>query len=144
MNLKLNPEPFAAVAAPVSQEGRYQPVAFWQETVDIVPGPPRSGAVEADIAIVGGGFTGLSTAIHLKRFAPDLNIVLIERGVCGHGASGRNGGFAMPLIGWDLVHCVRSLGETGAAEAWRLMYRAVDHLKRKKGLPAILRPPAMC
>jgi glycine/D-amino acid oxidase-like deaminating enzyme len=130
MNLKLNPEPFAAVAAPVSQEGRYQPVAFWQETVDIVPGPPLSGAVEADIAIVGGGFTGLSTAIHLKRFAPDLNIVLIERGVCGHGASGRNGGFAMPLIGWDLVHCVRSLGETGAAEAWRLMYRAVDHLKR--------------
>jgi glycine/D-amino acid oxidase-like deaminating enzyme len=49
---------------------------------------PRS----ADIAIIGGGFTGVSTAWHLRKRHPDLGIVLLEARVLGHGASGRNGG----------------------------------------------------
>lgn len=46
----------------------------------------------ADIAIIGGGFTGVSTAWHLRKRHPDLGIVLLEARELGHGASGRNGG----------------------------------------------------
>lgn len=53
---------------------------------------PLSGSITADVAIVGGGFTGLWTALLLKEKSPSLNIVLIEAGLCGSGASGKNGG----------------------------------------------------
>ena len=59
------------------------------------PAAPLQGDRRADVCIVGGGFTGLWTAIHLKTIRPSLDIVLIERDICGGGASGRNGGFAM-------------------------------------------------
>lgn len=48
--------------------------------------------IEADVAIVGGGYTGLWTAILLKQQRPELNVVVIERSLCGSGASGANGG----------------------------------------------------
>ena len=53
------------------------------------------GRVEADVCIVGGGFTGLWTALELKRREPDKRIVVVERGTCGSGASGRNAGFVL-------------------------------------------------
>jgi glycine/D-amino acid oxidase-like deaminating enzyme len=49
--------------------------------------------VDADVAIVGGGFTGLWTALELKRASPTTGVVLLEAARCGDGASGRNGGF---------------------------------------------------
>jgi glycine/D-amino acid oxidase-like deaminating enzyme len=55
--------------------------------------PPLQGGQEADVAIVGGGFTGLWSAYHLARAEPSLRIVLLEREVLGFGASGRNGGW---------------------------------------------------
>jgi glycine/D-amino acid oxidase-like deaminating enzyme len=51
-----------------------------------------AGRLSTDIAIVGGGFTGVSTAWHLRQRHPDLGIALLEAGVLGQGASGRNGG----------------------------------------------------
>jgi glycine/D-amino acid oxidase-like deaminating enzyme len=68
---------------------------YW---IDSVGGPPRRrealpGSVEADVAIVGGGFTGLWTAYYLKRRDPSLRVVLLEADFCGAGASGRNGGW---------------------------------------------------
>jgi glycine/D-amino acid oxidase-like deaminating enzyme len=56
------------------------------------PRPPLRGRAVADVAIVGGGFTGVSTAWHLRRVAPGLGIALLEARQLGHGASGRNGG----------------------------------------------------
>jgi ubiquinone/menaquinone biosynthesis C-methylase UbiE len=53
------------------------------------------GPLRADVCIVGGGFTGLWTALEIKRHEPSLDVVLVEADVCGSGASGRNGGFAM-------------------------------------------------
>jgi glycine/D-amino acid oxidase-like deaminating enzyme len=49
----------------------------------------------ADVCIVGGGFTGLWTALALKDRDPALEVVLVDAGLCGSGASGRNGGFVM-------------------------------------------------
>jgi putative aminophosphonate oxidoreductase len=57
--------------------------------------PSLKGDVRADVCIVGGGYTGLWTAIRLKEHDPALDIVLVERDVCGGGASGRNGGFVL-------------------------------------------------
>jgi putative aminophosphonate oxidoreductase len=51
-----------------------------------------NGETTADVCIVGGGFTGLWTAIHLKRTRPELDIAIVEADICGAGASGRNGG----------------------------------------------------
>jgi putative aminophosphonate oxidoreductase len=54
--------------------------------------PKLTGKITADVCIIGGGFTGLWTAIKIKKQAPEKRIVIIEKGLCGQGASGRNGG----------------------------------------------------
>lgn len=62
-----------------------------------VPRPPLNDTITADVCIVGGGYTGLWTAIQLKQKQPELKIVIIEKGLCGSGASGRNGGCILTL-----------------------------------------------
>jgi len=57
------------------------------------PQPPPSGELQADVAIVGGGYTGMWCAWHVLEQDPDARIVLLEADLCGHGPSGRNGGF---------------------------------------------------
>ena len=52
--------------------------------------------LNCDICIIGGGYTGLWTAIKIKEKKPHLSIVLIEKDLCGSGASGRNGGCMIP------------------------------------------------
>jgi putative aminophosphonate oxidoreductase len=53
------------------------------------------GEIRADVCIVGGGYTGLWTAIRLKERDPSVDVAVIEADVCGGGASGRNGGFVL-------------------------------------------------
>jgi putative aminophosphonate oxidoreductase len=59
------------------------------------PRAPLQGETRADVCIVGGGYTGLWTAIMLKEQNPALDVVIIEADICGAGASGRNGGCAL-------------------------------------------------
>ena len=54
-----------------------------------------TGDARADVAIMGGGYTGLWTAFRLKQRAPDLDVAILEADICGGGASGRNGGFVL-------------------------------------------------
>ena len=58
------------------------------------PRPPLSGDARADLVVVGGGYTGLWTALRARERYPDLDVLLLEAGECGWQASGRNGGFA--------------------------------------------------
>jgi glycine/D-amino acid oxidase-like deaminating enzyme len=70
---------------------------FWFDAAELYReriNPPLKGRQKADIAIVGGGFAGMSTAYNLIRRFPDKRSVLLEGACCGYGASGRNGGFA--------------------------------------------------
>jgi glycine/D-amino acid oxidase-like deaminating enzyme len=62
------------------------------------PHPPLSGTTDADLVIVGGGFTGLWAALHAKRDDPSRDVVVLEADVIGGGASGRNGGFMVASL----------------------------------------------
>jgi glycine/D-amino acid oxidase-like deaminating enzyme len=55
--------------------------------------PPLEGTVDTDVAVIGGGFTGLWTALEVLRRRPSARVVVLEAARCGEGASGRNGGF---------------------------------------------------
>jgi glycine/D-amino acid oxidase-like deaminating enzyme len=61
------------------------------------PAPALDGDVRCDVAIVGGGYTGMWTAWHVTQLAPVAKVVLLEGDLCGHGPSGRNGGFVEDL-----------------------------------------------
>ncbi len=82
------------------------------------PLPALQGSERADVAIVGGGFVGLWTALELKRRAPGTDVVLVERDVCGGGASGRNGGFVLSWWG-KLPTLVKRFGERDAVQIAR-------------------------
>ncbi|MDW5377506.1 FAD-binding oxidoreductase [Halomonas sp. HP20-15] len=69
---------------------------FWSSTVaPRAPRPRLEGRHKADVAIVGGGFTGLWSAYYLKTLDPALDIAVLEAERVGHGASGRNGGWVI-------------------------------------------------
>ena len=90
--------------------------AVWTaETPGAQARPALSGSVTADVAIVGGGFTGVSTAWHLSQRFPDRRIVLIEAGVLGNGASGRNGGQVLNWINGVTTHDPAQLRRIHAA-----------------------------
>ena len=85
---------------------------------DPAPSPPLAGGSTADVAIVGGGYTGLWTALALREQQPDLRITLLEAEICGHGPSGRNGGFVHGY--WaSLPGILPVLGEERALELAR-------------------------
>ena len=90
---------------------------------------PLAGSRSADVCVVGGGFTGLWTALRVKELEPTAEVVLIEADICGAGASGRNGGFAMSF--WH--HFLGLERVCGGAEATRLARasaQAVDDIGR--------------
>ena len=96
------------------------PRSFWLEEAlgseRSEPAPELDTDVNADVCIVGGGYTGLWTALQLKDAEPHLDIVLLERDICGSGASGRNGGFLVSW--WAKFLTLRKL--CGSVEALRI------------------------
>lgn len=86
------------------------------------PLPPLVGDHAADVVIVGAGFTGLSTAWHLRKAFPDLGVVVLEGKRVGNGASGRNGGMALNWINGvearDEARCKRIFEVTKRGLDW--------------------------
>lgn len=76
--------------------------------------PSLRGEVEADVVVVGGGFAGLSAAIHAAEAG--FSVVLLEARQIGWGASGRNGGQMIPGLRWSAVDLVARFGEGRARE----------------------------
>ena len=97
--------------------------------------PPLEGDVSADVCIVGGGFTGLWTALLLKEREPSLDVVLVEADVCGAGASGRNGGFV--LSWWAKFLALERL--CGAVEAVRQSTQTMQSV----AVPMACTPPVL-
>lgn len=98
-------------------------VSLWLDGMDLAPRAPLPGDRDADIAIVGAGFTGLWTALYLKRADPLLRIVVLERDFAGFGASGRNGGWCSDLFPVSDAALARGHGRA-AALAMRSAIRA--------------------
>ncbi len=90
--------------------------------------PALEGEERCDIAIIGGGFTGLSTAFHARRLLPGADVRVLEANVCGFGASGRNGGFSMTLFGLTKGITAFRFGTQKAIAAHHYMEEAVDYL----------------
>lgn len=111
------------------QAANFQEKSYWMTTRDYLPGEPLQEDIDVDVAIVGGGFTGLSSAYHIKKAEPNLRVALLENQIIGFGASGRNGGFNMTLFGLTLSITALRFGKQKAGEAHHYMERAVDYLR---------------
>ncbi|MFE2040851.1 NAD(P)/FAD-dependent oxidoreductase [Streptomyces sp. NPDC059477] len=112
-------------------------VSFWYAQ-DGFPTPrePLSGDTDADVVIVGGGYTGLWTAYYLKKAAPFLRVVVLEQKFCGYGASGRNGGWLYNgIAGRDRYAKLR--GKDAAVRLQRAMDDTVDEVIRAAGAEGI-------
>jgi putative aminophosphonate oxidoreductase len=81
-----------------------------------------NGDARADVCIVGGGFTGLWTALRLKEAEPSLDVMILEADICGGGASGRNGGFVLSF--WAKYGSLAKL--CGRQEAGRLAQESAN------------------
>ena len=113
--------------------GRYRDLSLWLDTVDddLSPRPPLDGHADADVAIIGAGFTGLWTAYALLRSRPGLRVLVMDREIAGFGASGRNGGWLSDLfpVPWERV--ARGAGGMAAALAMhRAMVGGIDDVAR--------------
>ena len=103
--------------------------SMWQDTAPPwTPGRALQGAQRADVAIVGGGFTGLMTAYELRRADPSLRVAVLEAREIGYGSSGRNGSFAMTVVGLGFKGTAMLKGKSFLVRAHRYMMRAVDEL----------------
>lgn len=87
------------------------------------PRPALAGAPQADVAVVGGGYAGLSAALHLAQAG--LKTVLLEAAAVGAGASGRNGGQLHPGQRQPQMKLEKELGEVAARQLWELAEEAV-------------------
>lgn len=109
---------------------------WWDETASPVDRPALEQDISCDVAIIGGGFTGISAALHLAQAG--IDVVVLERESVGWGASGRNGGFC--CLGGGRASDAqlrRRYGVEGAAD-WHQTeleaIRLVDHLITTLGL----------
>ncbi|MGN9805263.1 NAD(P)/FAD-dependent oxidoreductase [Micromonospora sp. L32] len=111
---------------------RYQELSHWLSTVDepLDPRPSLPGDADADVVIVGAGYTGLWTAYHLATADPSLRITVLEAEIAGYGASGRNGGWCSALFPTSLPALARRHGRDRALAMQRAMQQTVREVGR--------------
>src|SRR3989304_4542823 len=91
------------------------PLSLWlAEYGPYTHNPPLKGDVTVDVAIIGGGFPGLSTAYHLRRDNPGMKVAVLEAETIGYGASGRNGGVSLARF-WGGRAAGKARGSSPAA-----------------------------
>jgi glycine/D-amino acid oxidase-like deaminating enzyme len=104
---------------------------LWIDQAGPVPiRPPLRGDVDVDVAIVGGGYSGLWTAYYLHQIDPTLRIQIIEKHHCGFGASGRNGGWAVGELAGSFDSYAQRSSHQEALRQSRAVFDAVDEIGR--------------
>jgi glycine/D-amino acid oxidase-like deaminating enzyme len=110
---------------------RHTRLGYWIEEAGYAePRPPLAGEHEADVLVVGGGYTGMWTAWYARQLEPEARIVLLEaEEVCGRGPSGRNGGFCNAM--WFSLASMRDRwGSDGALATAHAAQAAVERIER--------------
>ena len=113
-------------------DSNYRSLSFWHDNLpeSLQPRPPLTTDIDADVAIVGAGYTGLWTAWYLKQLEPSLNIAILEAEIAGFGASGRNGGWCSGYLSGIEYWLNDQRSREGAIRLQRLMFDAVDEVGR--------------
>lgn len=110
---------------------RYSDLSFWLSTAgDLSPRAALRGDHDADVVIVGAGFTGLWTAWYLLQRQPDLRVAICEAEIAGFGASGRNGAWCSAGIGMTPAGLARRYDAATARAVIREMRHTVDEIGR--------------
>ncbi len=109
-----------------------EPVSFWWDSLGgpSAPRSPLDGDREADVCVVGAGYTGLWTALELKRAQPDLEVVVLEARVAGLGASGRNGGWLLGELAGGRERVAARAGRDAVLRAQRAIRDTVGEVAR--------------
>ncbi len=115
-----------------SLDERYRTRSLWLDSLgdQLVPRPALAGDIDADVAIIGAGYTGLWTAYYLLRADPHLRIAIIEKEIAGFGASGRNGGWCSALFAGGRDAMARTHGREAVIALQREMRATVDEVGR--------------
>lgn len=103
---------------------------FWFKAADLENqkiNEPLRGSHKVDVLIVGGGYTGLSAAYHIREKFPNKDILLVEGACCGYGASGRNGGFC---IATDLIRNLESADPEIRQKNVEISFYGMNFIKR--------------
>jgi glycine/D-amino acid oxidase-like deaminating enzyme len=110
----------------------YANYSFWLETAgeDLTPRPALQRSAEVDIAILGGGYSGLWTAYYLLRENPALKVAIVEKEIVGFGASGRNGGWCSPKFPVTPTTLERRYGRDATRSLLLAMFDAVREVGR--------------
>jgi glycine/D-amino acid oxidase-like deaminating enzyme len=107
---------------------RHTASGYWlEEAGPVEPARALAGDESADVVVVGGGYTGMWAAWHLRRLEPGARVLLLEAGVCGHGPSGRNGGFVNTLW-FSLPNLRRRFGDRAALAVARVAAASVEEI----------------
>jgi glycine/D-amino acid oxidase-like deaminating enzyme len=120
------------VAPDPAAESRYRSRSLWLDTVPgaLTPRPSLAASIDADVAIVGAGLTGLWTAYELLDRDPSLRVAVVEAEIAGFGASGRNGGWCSALFAGSRAATARAHGRDAAVALQRAMFATVDEVGR--------------
>lgn len=103
----------------------------WHDTADPAPHrAPLSGDITADVAIVGGGYTGLWAAYYLIEADPTLRVVILEKETVGFGASGRNGGWCSATFPASADKVAKRAGRDATIRLFRQLQCTVDEVGR--------------
>lgn len=105
-------------------------VSFWMDSLGRTAPTRRAltGEHRVDVAIVGGGLTGLWTAYYLAKADPSLRIAVLEKEICGYGASGRNGGWLTAAMAGSPERYARSRGRDAVVALANEMKASVDEV----------------
>ncbi len=109
---------------------KHTPHGYWlEEAGGVEPAAALAGERDADVVVIGGGYTGMWTAWHLTELEPEARIVVLEADdLCGQGPSGRNGGFCNVM--WLSLASMRERwGAEGALAVARAAVAAVDGIE---------------
>jgi glycine/D-amino acid oxidase-like deaminating enzyme len=110
----------------------YSAYSFWLEDSGepLTPRPPLTSSTEVDVAILGGGYSGLWTAYYLLLHEPQLRVALVEKEIAGFGASGRNGGWCSSKFPLTAGMLEKRFGGKAARDLLLAMRASVDEIGR--------------